>query len=188
MGFPRQEYWIGLPFPSPGDLLDPGIEPGSCALAGWSFTTEPPGKLYSDTGTTQYLHSPCLIMPREETTSSCCCCCYQVASVVSDSVRPHRWQPMRLPRPWDSPGKNTGVGCHFLLQCMRVKVKSLSPVWLPATPWTAAHQAPQSMGFPGKSAGVGRHCFSTSSYWQQYLLTAGRGNLFSFLQQSYSTK
>ena len=35
----------------------------------------------------------------------------QVASVVSDSVRPHRWQPTRLPRPWDSPGKNTGVGC-----------------------------------------------------------------------------
>ena len=32
-----------------------------------------------------------------------------------------RWQPTRLPRPWDSPGKNTGVGCHFLLQCMKVK-------------------------------------------------------------------
>ena len=46
-----------------------------------------------------------------------------VASVVSDSVQPHRWQPTRLPRPWDSPGKNTGVGCHFLLQCMKVKGK-----------------------------------------------------------------
>ena len=47
---------------------------------------------------------------------------------MSDSVRPHRQQPTRLPRPWDSPGKNTGVGCHFLLQCMKwkVKVKSLS--------------------------------------------------------------
>ena len=52
---------------------------------------------------------------------TCCCCCCQVASVVSDSVRPHRQQPTRLPRPWDSPGKNTGVGCHFLLQCMKVK-------------------------------------------------------------------
>ena len=41
---------------------------------------------------------------------------------MSDSVRPHRQQPTRLPRPWDSPGKNTGVGCHLLLQ--RVKVKS----------------------------------------------------------------
>ena len=45
-------------------------------------------------------------------------------SVVSDSVQPHRRQPTRLPRPWDSPGKNTGVGCHFLLQCMKLKSKS----------------------------------------------------------------
>ena len=40
---------------------------------------------------------------------------------VPDSVRSHGWQPTRLSRPWDSPGKNTGVGCHFLLQCMKVK-------------------------------------------------------------------
>ena len=40
------------------------------------------------------------------------------------TLRPHRWQPTRLPRPWDSPGKNTGVGCHFLLQCMKVKGES----------------------------------------------------------------
>ena len=40
---------------------------------------------------------------------------------MSNSVRPHRWQPTRLPRPWDSPGKNTGVSCHLLLQCMKVK-------------------------------------------------------------------
>ena len=53
-----------------------------------------------------------------------CCCCYKVASVVSDSVWPQRWQPTRLPRPWVSPGKNTGVGCHFLLQCMKVKSES----------------------------------------------------------------
>ena len=45
-------------------------------------------------------------------------------SVVSESVRPHRQQPTKLPRPWDSPGKNTGVGCHFLLQCMKVKSES----------------------------------------------------------------
>ena len=50
---------------------------------------------------------------------SCRCC--RVASAVSDSVRPHRRQPTRLPRPWDSPGKNAGVSCHFLLQCMKVK-------------------------------------------------------------------
>ena len=43
-GFPRQEYWSGLPFPSPGDLSDPGTEPTSPVLAGGFFTTEPPGK------------------------------------------------------------------------------------------------------------------------------------------------
>ena len=79
----------------------------------------------------------------------CPCCCCWVTSVVSDSVRPHRRQPNRLPSPQDSPGKNTGVGCHFLLQCMKgkVKVKSFSRVWLLVTPWTAAYQAPPSMGF-----------------------------------------
>ena len=89
----------------------------------------------------------------------CCCCCCCVASVVSNSVRPHRRQPTRLPRPWDSPGKNTGVGCHFLLRCMKVKVKllshvlnSLRPHGLQPTrllcPWD----------FLGKSTGVGCHC------------------------------
>ena len=43
---------------------------------------------------------------------------------MSDSVQPHRRQPTRLPHPWDFPGKNTRVGCHFLLQCMRVKSES----------------------------------------------------------------
>ena len=112
-------------------------------------------------------------------------------------MRPQRQQPTSFPRPWDSPGKNTGVGCHFLLQCIKVKsesevtqscptlrdpvdcslpgspvpgipqartlewvpisfsnagkwkvkVKSLSRVRLLGTPWTAAYQAPPSMGF-----------------------------------------
>ena len=68
---------------------------------------------------------------------------------MSDSVQPHRWQPTRLPCPWDSPGKNTGVGCHFLLQCMKVKSekKLLSRFRLLATPWSAVYQAPLSMGF-----------------------------------------
>ena len=56
-------------------------------------------------------------------TLECCCCCC-VTSVVSDSVRPHRWPPTRLLCPWDSPSKNTGVGCHFLLQCRKVKGES----------------------------------------------------------------
>ena len=47
-----------------------------------------------------------------------------VASVVSNSVRRRRQQPNRLPHPWVSPSKNTGMGCHFLLQCMKVKRES----------------------------------------------------------------
>ena len=47
MGFPKQEYWSGLPFPSPGDLPDPEIEPTPPALAGGFFTTEPSGKSFN---------------------------------------------------------------------------------------------------------------------------------------------
>ena len=135
---------------------------------------------------------------------------------MSDSVRPRRRQPIRLPRPWDSPGKNTGEGCHFLLQCMKLKSESevaqlcltlsdpmdcslpgssthgifqarvlewgatafmagiysdsyyLQPRWPPlqslshvqllATPWTAAYQAPPSMGFSRQEYWRGCHC------------------------------
>ena len=68
---------------------------------------------------------------------------------MSDSVGPHRRQPTRLPYPWDSPGKNTGMGCHFLLQCMKVKSESevAQSCLTLLTPWAAAHQAPPSMGF-----------------------------------------
>ena len=76
------------------------------------------------------------------------------------TVQPHRRQPTRLPRPWDFPGKNTGVGCHFLLQCMKVKSENeiaqfystlSDPMDCSLTrllhPWD----------FPGKSTGVGCH-------------------------------
>ena len=79
-----------------------------------------------------------------------------------DSTRAHRRQPTRLPRPWDSPGNNTGVGCHFLFQC--VKVKSLSRVRLLVIPWTAAHQAPPSMGF------------SRQEYWSGLSLPSPKNN------------
>ena len=81
--------------------------------------------------------------------STCFYCCCKVTSVMPDSVRPHRWHPTKLPCPRDSPSENTGVGCHFLLnaQKWKVKVKSLSHVWLFDTPWIAAHQAPPFMGF-----------------------------------------
>ena len=70
-----------------------------------------------------------------------------VASVMSDSVRPHRWSPTRLLCPWDSLGKNTGVGCHFLLQCMKVEseVAQLCPTLSNLMDYSL--QAPPSMGF-----------------------------------------
>ena len=63
---------------------------------------------------------------------------------MSDSVRPHRRQPTRLPHPWDSPGKNTGVGCHFLFQCMKVKsesevAQSCPTVSNPSLPGSSVH-------------------------------------------------
>ena len=68
---------------------------------------------------------------------------------MSDSVWPHRRQLTRLCGPWDSPGKSTGVVAISFSNTWKwkVKVKLLSRVWLFATPWTAAHQAPLSMGF-----------------------------------------
>ena len=84
-----------------------------------------------------------------------------VTSVVSNSVRPHRRQPTRLPRPWDSPGKNTGVGYHFFLQCMKVKSErevvqscpTLSDPMDCSPPGSSVHGE-----FPGKSTGVECHC------------------------------
>ena len=75
----------------------------------------------------------------------CCCCCCWVASVVSDSVRPHRQQPTRLLCPWDSPGENTGVGSHFLLQCMKVKSESEVAQSCPT------HSDPVDCSLPGSS-------------------------------------
>ena len=72
---------------------------------------------------------------------------FQLCPTLCDPID---WQPTRLHCPWDSPGKNTGVGCHFLLQCMKMKSESEVTESCPATPWTAAHQAPPSMGFSRK--------------------------------------
>ena len=111
----------------------------------------------------------------------CCCCC--VTSIVSDSVRPHRRQPTRLCCPWDSPGKNSGVSCHFLLQCMKVKSESevaqscptqrphgLQPTRL-LHPWD----------FPGTSTGVECHCYPA------YLTSMQSSVQFSSVAQSCPT-
>ena len=68
---------------------------------------------------------------------------------MSDSVRPRRRQPTKLPHPWDSLGKNTGVGYHFLFQCMKVKSQSevAQSCLTLRDPMDCSHQAPLSMGF-----------------------------------------
>ena len=80
---------------------------------------------------------------------------------MSDSVQPHRQQPTRLPHPWDSPGKNTGMGCHFLLQWMKVKSQSADAQSCPTLSLPASFQPSRLLrpwDFPGKSTGVGCHC------------------------------
>ena len=93
MGFSRQEYWSGLPFPSPGDLPDTGIKPESPV----------------DSLPLPHLGSTLLLLSHFSHVWLC--------------ATP-KTKPTRLRRLWDSPGKNTGVGCHFLLQCMKVKSES----------------------------------------------------------------
>ena len=94
----------------------------------------------------------------------------------ADSVQPHRWQPIRHPRPWDSPGKNPGVGCHFLLQCMKVKSESevaqscltLSDPMDCSPPTRLLHP----WDFPGKSTGVGCHCLLCQTHICVYKYTS----------------
>ena len=97
--------------------------------------------------------------------------CYcSVTSVVSDSVRPHREQPTRLPHPWDSPGKNTGVSCHFLLQCMKVKSESEVDQSCPtlSDPMDCSLPGSSVRGiFQARATGVGYHCLVLSNlcFW-----------------------
>ena len=97
MGFPSKNYSVGCHSLLQGCFQTQGSKPHLLYLLHWFFTTELPGKQYM------------LLLLLSH------------FSRVWLSVWPHRRQPTRLPHPWDSPGKNTGVGCHFLLQCMKVK-------------------------------------------------------------------
>ena len=76
---------------------------------------------------------------------------------------PHRQQPTRLHCPWDSPGKNTGVGCHFFPQCMKLKSEVTQSCPTLRDPWTAAHQVPLSMGFSRQEYWSGLPSVSNSS-------------------------
>ena len=102
------------------------------------------------------------------------------------TLRPHRRQPSRLPHPWDSPGKNAGVGCHCLFQCMKVKSESEVAQLCPTLSDPMDHSFPGSSIhgiFPGKSTGVSCHCllhmiasFQFSSVAQSCLTLCNRMN------------
>ena len=92
-GFPRQEHWSGLPFPSPGDLPNPGIEPTSPALQADSLSLSHQGG------------------PLHRIMHTC-----EAASVISNSLRHMDCSPPGSSVHRYSPSKNTGVGCHALLQ------------------------------------------------------------------------
>ena len=140
MGFSRQEYWSGLSFPLPRHLPDPGIEPGSSALAGGFFTTQPPGK------SIWYL-ARCNICIKSSLDYLCCAAkslqsCLTLYDPIDGSppgspvpgilqARTLEWVAISFSNVWK----------------WKVKVKSFSRVRLFMTPWTAAHQVPPSMGF-----------------------------------------
>ena len=136
-GFSRQEYWSGLPCPPPGDLPDQGSNLCLLCLLHWqagSLLLAPPGKPTFTKGIMSQIHDS----GKGTNEPSKGRVRFQMLLIVSQNVRvvaaaadakslqlcrtvqPHRRQPTRLPHPWDSPGKNTGVGCHFLFQCIGV--------------------------------------------------------------------
>ena len=135
MGFPRQQYWSGLPFSSSGGLSYPGIEPASPALAGGFSTTEPLRLLLSHFSRVRLGETP-------ETAAH------------------------RAAHPWDSPGKNTGVGCHLLLQCVKVKSLSRDPRDC-SPPGSSIHgifpgdpSKSKSCAFGSKAVTLPLHCLS----------------------------
>ena len=107
---------------------------------------------------------------------------------MSNSVRPHRREPTRLPHPWDSPGKNTGVGCHFLLQSMKVKSESevaqscptLSDPMDCSLPGSSIHEI-----FQARVLEWGAIAFSDYSLWFQKGLNASHLSLDGFFSHKF---
>ena len=127
-GIFRQEYWSGLPLLSPGDLPNLGIQHASPTLVGRFFTTEPPGiQVYFSAAAAA-----------AKSLQSCPTLCDPIDSSPPGSPIPGILQARTLE--W------VAISCSNAWK-WKVKVKPLSRVWLLATPWTAAHQDPPSMGF-----------------------------------------
>ena len=107
MGFSRQEYWSGLPFPSPGDLPDPGIKPGSPTLQADTLPSEPPGKPIKYMNLVENI--------RDVPVRRLCCCAVLLLSCVLCFAIPQT-VAFQAPLSMGFSRQNTGVDCHFLLQ------------------------------------------------------------------------
>ena len=112
MGFSRQEYWSGLPFPSPGDLPGPGIEPGPAALEADSLPSEPPGKpqvcwFYS---TKYFVHIPLFTKTMKESKPSIS---HHSLSLFTFTHWRRKWQPTPVLLPGESQGWGSLVGFHL---------------------------------------------------------------------------
>ena len=119
MEFSRQGHCSGQPFNYLGDLPDPGIEPGSPALWSDSLPSEPLGKPWVKEVRDQWI-GPFSLNNVEAAAAA-------AKSLQScPTLWPRRQQPTGLPAPWDSPGKNTAVGCHFLLENLSLHIEKLS--------------------------------------------------------------
>ena len=124
VGFSRQEYSSGLPFPSPGDLPDPGIKPRSSALQADTLTSEPPAATVAAAAAKSLQSCLTLYDPIDGSPSG-----FLVPGILQ--ARTLEWVAISFSSAWR----------------WKEKVKSLSRVWLLATPWTAAYVAPPPMGF-----------------------------------------
>ena len=161
-----------MPFPPPGDLPDPGIKPASLAspaLAGGFFTTA--------AAAAKSLQScPTLCDPIDGSPPGSFVHGLFQARILAAAAKslqlcptllPHRRQPTRLPCPWDSPGKNTGVGCQFLLQCMKVKSESEVAQSCPTL------SDPMDCSLPDSSV---HGIFQAREYWSGLLISISRGS------------
>ena len=126
MGFSRHESWSGLPFPSPGDLPNPVIEPGSPALQTDALPSEPLEKPYTHTHTHFFIFFSIMVYHTILNIVPCaiqCMCAKSFSCVQLCDLMDH--SPLGSSIHGDSPGKNTGVECHALLQGIFLTKRSI---------------------------------------------------------------
>ena len=137
MGFSRQEYWSGFPFPSPGDLPNPGLEPRSLVLAERFFTTEPPGKTILSSYWWNFLK------PRWTLRNCGCDAIFgsnAIIFIVKTLIDEHEFIP------WVFSSNMNVYNWNDILWWWWLLVAKSCPTLV--TQWTVARQAPVSMGFP----------------------------------------